>query len=428
MINPPATIPTPSVGIPNKQPLWKVSPGGDKHYVNSVAVSADGTRVVGGTYFNIYHSQEARRAPEPGRAPGRAPASPVLQYGIYCYDGSGQPLWNNLITASYGVYWVAISADRSRAAAGGLNGDTGKGFVRAYDASNGNILLDDSNDQKRVNQVALSGDGKWLVSAGDTLRLFQYDPGKNCYLQCAQFIGNVQGIVNAAISADGRTIVYADYAGHDQGVYQPGHIGVLSYDGDKLTLRAQFPVPGGTDADFCHMIDLAPDGSVFAAGGAAGVFYYFNVASFIATQKPTSSYSTGIKGAVYGVAVAQTGDRFVGVINKDIPTKDPKQPIELGSACLVSVAASIARLDMTLSLKCNPNSAALHGSTGLLAIADGHPDGTPGHYYLYYYAPGICHLRWIFQTGNMSWPIVISANGNAVVGGSDDSNIYYFTP
>jgi hypothetical protein len=28
----------------------------------------------------------------------------------------------------------------------------------------------------------------------------------------------------------------------------------------------------------------------------------------------------------------------------------------------------------------------------------------------------------------MSWPITIGANGTAVVAGSDDSNIYYFTP
>ena len=33
-----------------------------------------------------------------------------------------------------------------------------------------------------------------------------------------------------------------------------------------------------------------------------------------------------------------------------------------------------------------------------------------------------------YPTGNMSWPIVIAAKGSAVVGGSDDSNLYYFTP
>jgi hypothetical protein len=44
-------------------------------------------------------------------------------------------------------------------------------------------------------------------------------------------------------------------------------------------------------------------------------------------------------------------------------------------------------------------------------------------------SPGVGSvIRWIFQTGNMSWPIVISAQGNAVVGGSDDTYIYYFTP
>jgi outer membrane protein assembly factor BamB len=74
----------------------------------------------------------------------------------------------------------------------------------------------------------------------------------------------------------------------------------------------------------------------------------------------------------------------------------------------------------------NPNCASLNLSQGMLAIADGHPDGSPGNFYLLNTADG--SLRWQYGTSNMSWPIMISASGNAVVAGSDDSNIYYFTP
>jgi hypothetical protein len=83
----------------------------------------------------------------------------------------------------------------------------------------------------------------------------------------------------------------------------------------------------------------------------------------------------------------------------------------------------------------NPNSAAFNTAHRLLAVADGHPDGTPGHFYLYENVgrsllppPSRASLRWQFTTNNMSWPIAISAAGNAIVAGSDDTNIYYFTP
>ncbi|MBI2498436.1 MAG: hypothetical protein HYV75_11165 [Opitutae bacterium] len=249
------------------------------------------------------------------------------------------------------------------------------------------------------------------MSAAETLLLFHYDSTAGIYRQSDEFPpGNLDGIVSTAISADGLTVVYADY---------DGHIGVFTNTAGKLTLRARWKVPGGTKADFCHMLDLAPDGKAFAAGGAGGMFYYFDVASFLATSQPTCSYSTGVSGPVYGVAVAETGGRFAGVVNRGTA----------GDVCLVGLTGGAADLQAQLALKRNPNCAALNAARGLLAVADGHPDGTPGHYYAFDCAtPGVVRLRWIYETGNMSWPIAIAANGGAVVGGSDDSFIYYFTP
>lgn len=410
MNNPP--VPGLAAQIPNKQPAWKISPANGKYYINSVAVSADGGRVVGGTFFHSYGATEPRRGPARLPAAGSTVSPDDGTFGVYCYSGSGQPLWKDEFAGWQGVYWVALSADGSRAAAGGfMSASAPHGFVRAYDAGNQGRLLLSIQTQQRVNQVALSGDGTWLVSAAETLLLFRYDPTAGTYRQSDKFSpGNQDGIVSTAISADGLTVAYADY---------DGNIGVFTNTAGQLTLRARWKVPGTAKTDFCHMIDLAPDGKAFAAGGASGMFYYFDVASFIATGQPTSGYSTGVPGAVYGVAVAETGGRFVGVVNNG----------EAGAACLVGLAPGSARLEVQLALKRNPNCADLNAANGLLAIADGHPDGSPGHYYLYYCGkPGVYHLRWIFQTGNMSWPVTIAANGSAVVGGSDDSNIYCFTP
>ena len=411
---PPALLPQ----IPDKVPRWKISPAGGKYFVNSVAVSADGGRVVGGTFYHTYGPGESRRAP--AAPPLASPVSELSPddgtFGVYCYAATGQLQWKDEFAGWQGVYWVAISADGSRAAAGGfMSSSSPRGFVRAYDAGNQGAPLLSQRTLERVNQVALSRDGRWLVAAAEVLLLFRDEsPGAGGYAQVAAFSPG-SAIVSVGISADGRTIACASYG---------GLIAVLANDAGMLTVRAQWKVPGDTKADFCHMIDLAPDGKTFAAGGSDGRFYFFDVAKFIATGGPTIVYPTGVKGAVYGVAGAQDGSLFAGVVNEG----------EAGQVFPVPVVNGAAAQAHPLALKRNPNCAALNVTDGVirLAVADGHPDGTPGHYYFFSGPAGAAQplprLRWIFQTGNMSWPIVIAADGSAVVGGSDDSNIYYFTP
>lgn len=419
MPNPSAAIPPPLV--PGKTPAWKISPAGGKYYINSVAVSADGGRVLGGTYYHRYGAQEARHAPAappPPADPGTAPSPEDGLFGVYCYDARGIPLWKDEFQGWQGVYWVGLSADGTRAAAGGLLQQISpQGFVRIYDAADQGRILLSHPTQQRVNQVALSGDGTWIVSAAESLILFRRNPNPGTppyVLSDVYSPGNNDGIVSTAISDDGLTVVYADYN---------GYIGVFANEAGKLVLRARWKVPGTGKGDFCHMIDLAPDGKAFAAGGAAGVFYYFDVAAFVATGQPTGHYATGVAGAVYGVAVAESGGVYAGIVNNG----------EAGTAYLVLPAGGAAPPQIIASpVARNPNGAALNATYGLLAVADGHPDGTPGHFYLYNLiqtgARPVLVLRWMFQTGNMSWPIAISARGNAVVGGSDDSCIYFFTP
>lgn len=385
----------------HRAPTWKVSPAGNKYYINSVAVSADGSRVLGGTFYHHYGPGELRRAPG---APAPSPEDGT--FGVYCYNAAGQPEWKDEFAGWQGVYWVALSANGTRAAAGGFISATApQGFLRAYDATNGRRLLSRAT-QQRVNQVALSADGTWLLSAAETLLLFCYDATTGQYVQADEFVPEGKdGVVSAAISADGTTVLYAGYG---------GHIGVFANEAGQLRLRTRWKVPGGQATDFCHMLELTPDGKTFVAGGANGTFYYSDVVSFIAGAAPTWAVSTNVRGAVYGVAVAEDGSLFAGVFNQGAAGDAWVNPRP-------SAGPGVAR---HFALEHNPNSAALNAAHRLFAVADGHPDGTPGCFYLFDPVTGA--LRWQCPTGNMSWPIVVAANGGAVVGGSDDSFLYYF--
>ena len=339
-------------------------------------------------------------------------------FGTYAYSASGQLLWKNEFSGWRGVYWVAVSADGSKAASGGLMTQSPQaGFVRAFDGATGAVLLDQATLQ-RVNQVALSADGTWLVSAAETLILFKFNAASNAYVQSSVFTpapSNVStspnAVVSLGISNDGTTIVFSDYT---------GHVGVLTNTAGTLAVKQQWKMA----TSFCHMVALTTDGKFFAAGGAAGCFYLNDTARFITEGKPTYTYDTGLADPVYGVAVAENGRVFAGVVNSGA---------DAGFVYVAEIVDFAAGLQVKFPTARNPNSASLHLDTGLLAVADGHPDATPGHFYLFegitdtglpIIAPGVA---WEYTTGNMSWPVKISANGKVVVGGSDDSNVYYFT-
>ena len=49
---------------------------------------------------------------------------------------------------------------------------------------------------------------------------------------------------------------------------------------------------------------------------------------------------------------------------------------------------------------------------------------SPGHFYLFDANSG--EQLWQYQTPVMNWPMMVTANGNTAVGGSDDGGIYYW--
>jgi WD40 repeat protein len=395
----PSAAPAAAAGSPL---VWKASPGQPTYYINSVASSADGSRIVGGTFFHSYSTP-----PPSGTAAASVDDGQSGTFGTYGYDRAGHQLWKDEFNGWQGVYWVDIAANGAYAASGGwFSQNPYAGFVRAFDAGTGQRLLD-YRTANRVNEVALSSDGGWLISAAESIVLFRRSGAS--YQKAGEFAAPAvksgsNYFVTAALSADGSTVVCADFA---------GHIMLLSAAGGNLTPVQQWALPSG----YSHMVRLTPDGATFAAGGPAGSFYLFDTAQFKASGQPTVTYQTGSAGSVYSVAIADDGGTFVGVANYNSSH---------GMVYCVARQGSTGVLKWQYQTAHNPNCAWLNQAHGLLAVADGHPDGTPGGFYLLDAGSGA--LRWQFPTTNMSWPIMIAADASGIVAGSDDSNIYYFKP
>jgi len=137
-----------------KTPTWSISLD-PKKYVNSAAISGDATKVVAGTFYHAYKPTNPLAMTLP------APPGPD-QFGTYCFNGDGKQLWVDQFTGWEGVYAVAISDDGTVAASGGwYSHNPLRGFIRAYAAIDGKLLLNNLIGA-RVNQLALSANGpRW---------------------------------------------------------------------------------------------------------------------------------------------------------------------------------------------------------------------------------------------------------------------------
>lgn len=385
----------------NKQPDWSTTPGLTTDFINSVAITANGDKVVGGTYYNTYETWQ----------------DPKLKwgtFGTYCYGQKGNLLWKDEFQGYVGVYWVDLSRDGAWAVSGGTFSDKPyQGFVRFHDA-NGGALLNHFQTSVRVNLVAMSDDGSTAVSAANTLRLFTRQG--NSYAITDEFKPELDGdsIYTADISADGKRIVC--------GTVKTGTISVFDNINGKLVKLADWKLPSEAEADaagtaYSHCIRITPSGKSFATGGSDGRFYLLDVDTLRQTGQPSLTYRSGEKGAIYSVAISDDANTIVGLANATNKT---------GVIHCVAREGSTGRKLWSRPLDRNPNRVQINKEQNLIAVADGHPLGTPGNFYLFDANTGT--LRWQYTTQNMSWPIAISRDGQAIVGGSDDSKIYFFTP
>ncbi len=375
--------------------LWHAVPTSG-YFINSVATTADGRTSVAGTFFHSY-SQDRRSGDRSNEG----------VYGIYCWDSTGELQWSNTFDGYEGAYWVAICASGAYAAScGWYSGSPNyNGFIAAFDAADGTVALDYYKTTSRVNQVAFDANADVLVAGGEQLLLFFRngtsfsDPPVNVPIDSGD------SVISVGVSADGQWVAAGTYAGKV--------ILLKILDGQPVSANRWTP----SDSNTVHSVAMASEGQGFAVGMKNGEFVYLVCTDFIASGQPAWTQTLVGASSVYGVAIAADGSFISAVGNHGTAA---------GTVAVYENLGSSAQLRWQQSLAANPNSTSIDGQGLFVAVADGHPDGTPGHFTLFNAANG--NESWSYTTGNMSWPIQLAANAMACVAGSDDGNVYYFAP
>ena len=395
------------------------SPRGD---FNSVAISADGSKVVGGT---IYFNDDG--------------LIPLETTGIFAWDGNGTLLWQDTDQVSAipdwraGVESVAIAKDGSWSASGGLS-EPSKGFVHVYDAAGNKTSL--LTPPRAVTGVALSGDGKYLVAGADVLYVFQRNG--NVWGPPSATIANPAGVVRrVAISDDGQWIATSIDNGRTSLVRNQ------LATGGAVTLVGDWKIP--VPKKWVQHIAMAGDGSAYAAAGADGKLYYFDIAATVQSGTLTPRWEHSGSGAGSGkttcrwAAISQDGSHVATAFSFD---PNPQQPDtrQRGKVHFLQNVKNprpggkkfkklwTGNKDTAFS----PNAISL-GQKSNGAYYIGAADGmqiTKGGFYLFDGANG--DSMWgiqphhHFPTTDMNYTVAMSADGTAAVGGSNDGHVYFF--
>ena len=408
------------VNLP-KLEKWKQknpSPHGD---YNSVAISADGSKVVGGTF---YYNEN-----------GTIPSETV---GMFAWDGSGthlRPPHTYSVTAlpdaRAGVESVAISKDGSWAASGGLM-SPGVGFLHVYDSAGNPTSL--HHFSTAVRGVALSSDGSYLVAASDVLYVFKRNGNAwSAPVTVADPQGNVRRV---DISDDGQWIATSIDDGWTSLVRnQLGTGGNLSVAGKWQLL------PRNPGKPYVQHVAVAGDGSAYAAAGANGKVYYFDIAALQnGPLTPRWHHDGWGKSTCRWVAISKDGSHVAAVFSFDPNPASPNTPSKGRTYFLKNLdppgpgGKEYDRLWTGSERTAHGPNAVSMGQTSngdyYIAVADG-TWKTAGGFYLFDGSNG--DSKWggppdhNFSTTEMNYCVAMSADATAIVGGGNDGYVYYFT-
>jgi hypothetical protein len=408
-------------------------------WVNNVAITDDGARVVGGTFIHQYKIRGGRKLPPTPNRHGT--------FGIYAYNRKGKRLWSDTYTGWDGVFAVGISGDGQVAAAGGWY-DKKLGLMRIYDGNTGKLHLDFQDKKlRRVSVISLSKDGGVVAAAANKLYVFVRNAGAYVLADHPDFSSAFTGKVTAvAVHPSGSWLVACDKTGHVLLATLSG--GVVKrtwrWTAPKAPIDQAKPSSGRAPVPFLS-IQVARSRDAFAVGGG-DVVYLFARNGF-RKKKPTRTYDTSSqldqgqktpKGNtlrrsaaenVRWLAISDDGSFISTVVNRE--TGGAHTGLVLAYKRNASAPAWKAAVPH------NPNGTSVDGAAKYWAVADGYcstpwvkPPDPPGKacnsaFYLFD-AKG--KAFWEFPTLNMNWPIFLSADGSAVAAGSDEGNLYYFTP
>jgi len=376
---------------------WTYRPTPMPYYINSVATSARGDRMVCGTFF---HSYSESRRPTLDGSNGH--------FGTYLLDGQGALLWSHEFDGYEGVYWVAITpAADFVASCGWYSNSPYAGFVFIYAAGSSTPLVSFTGTGSRVSICAFASSGSALVAGG--AQVFRFARAEAGFSATPLIVPlpvidptRADAVQGLAVNASGNLIAV--------GTVQ-GNIFLIDTSLGTGNIVAQFHC-----GESVHSIAMNQGGTCFVAGASGGHVYYFDVAQFRSTGQPSWTQTLPNAASVYGVAMNGDGNLASAVGNNG----------DAGVLGLLDLTPSAGTWRWQAVTQHNPNSTSMSGDGGLITVADGHPDGTPGCFYLFHANDG--QELWNCASGNMSWPMQISLLGNAAVAGSDDGKVYCFAP
>jgi WD40 repeat protein len=386
-------------------------------WVNQVAISDDGRRVIGATFIHDYQTK------------ARGPNRPGI-YGASAYDVAGNLLWNNSFSGWDGVFAVDISGDGKTAAGGGW-ASPGRGLLQVYNAVTGGVKLDVTTIPARVNCVSLSRDGGVLAAAADTVYLYAkdagdiYQPQNNLPLnaQINQFFG---GFVSAvAVHPDGTwlaacgkdgTVLVATIAN--------GGIAAIFTQVLKESLHPGVPTAELKPVPLLSVAIAEQSGDFIVAGGnsvfqssLAGMMAGIMPLRYEASDAAAPRSQTTIIENVRWAATTADGSFFATVANRRTGSA------RSGVVLAFNKGATDAAWKLPLSR--NPNGISMDHAGQYVAIAVGYPVGTAAAFFLFDKSG---NKLWDFGTSNMNWPVAVSPDASAIVAGGDDGVLYYFLP
>lgn len=396
-----------SPSIPSK-PRWQLALSSTEQ-VNSCAISDDGSRIVAGT------SQEFGSG----------------QFAVVCLDAGGQQRWHRTVggaDAYQGVFWAAISADGSVAAAGGELAKTpGSGFLTAYDADDGTPLLSVFDLPGRVNQVSLCEHGTHLLACyAQTVALYRRTDANVFALLDRYSVAPGHSIESAMICGNGTRAV----AGSIQ--YNDGSTGGGLVALDITDTGFANPTTTAFDAGLMR-VAITPDGSAW--GGClhdASCVCFLNSADRPAWRHHSSvaasiAYAFAIAGSATGTVYLAYG---VNLIVGDDPGAPQGAVFSIECNAIAASPSPVLRWVMPTQFAVNPG-VSLDRAGRLISATDGKPDPGDetkegaGNFYLFDNRAD--RVLWAYPTKLMNWPMQIAADARSVVGASDDGRVYYWS-
>lgn len=384
-------------------------------------------------------------------------------------DGSvvRQDLWSPEPTE--GVFWVKLSADGSIAAAGGWQtkgGGVYAGRLRVIRVSDGFVMLDQSTGS-RVNQIAMSPDGRWLAAgcgatySGSGQQIYLYQLTGDTYTALGGFTSSSNSIQTLAMSDDGKWIIAGLYGSPSVILFQnidrmlvefatwdiPSSAQASGAEPEACDARRAVrehraalksrnalgaePEAGSSGA-YTKFVAITPDGSAMAAAlsGTNGIAF-FTRDNFIATKQPDWTFAPSGITTSSNLSIAADGSFVVLGSNGSGTIPVPGGgTIPQGLVTRVNNLGSTGAQAWQAAVEYDPNPCnhMLAWNDQVLSFGTGEPKSggglTEGRFYVLRASDGAILGR--YPTSVMNWPFQMSSDGQFAIGGSDDGKMYGF--